>query len=609
MPGISGIITSTQRGENENKLQLMMKSMMHESFYNSGSYINEGIGVYLGWVCHKDSFVDCMPIWSEKRDKCLLFYGEDFQDREVIDILRKNGHRFDSDNASYLVHLFEERGDQCFLYLNGFFHGVLIDFARNEVVLFNDRYGMQRVYYYEKEGTLLFSSEAKSLLRLCPELREIVPASLAQLFSMECVLENNTLFKNVSLLPGGSLWKFRDGFCEEKSYYFNRNDWEDQAPLAREAFYNELKETFVKILPKYVNDSRRIGMSLTGGLDSRMIMAHANRPAETFPCYTFGSMYRDGFDVKVAREVARICKQKHFTIKVDRGFLSNFPELAEKTVFITDGYLDAASGAAELYINRKAREIAPVRVTGNYGSEVLRSIRGFRYKPPNRNLFDGEFIKHINRASEVLDENTKGNELSFTVFIQTPSFNYNRVCLEQSQLTWRTPFMDNELIALVYRAPFEAVTSDEISQQLVKDGNPELGKIVTNRQAGGSSNRVLSKWKQRYYEILHLAEIGYDYGMPQWLSQIDYYLIPFHLEKIFFGRNDSRHFRIWFRNELSDYVREILLDKGTMERPYLNKHFLEGMVNNHIRGKGNYTNEINKVLTVELFQRLLIESS
>ncbi|MFX0136120.1 MAG: hypothetical protein ACFFDN_20940, partial [Candidatus Hodarchaeota archaeon] len=303
MPGITGIISNYFAEQNKNDLQLMINSMMHETIYNFGSNINEELGIYLGWVCHKGSFVDCMPIWNEKKDKCLLFYGENFSDREIIDSLKKNGHEFNSDNASYLIHLFEEKGDDFFLYLNGFFHGVLIDVPSNEVILFNDRYGMQRVYYYEKKGTFLFSSEAKSLLKICPELREIVPVSLGQLFSMGCILGNDTLFKNVYQLPGASLWKFKSGNCEKKDYYFNHKDWENQSLIKKDQFYNELKETFIKILPKYLNDSKPVGMSLTGGLDTRIIMAHANRPPESFPCYTFGSMSRDSFDVKVARKI------------------------------------------------------------------------------------------------------------------------------------------------------------------------------------------------------------------------------------------------------------------------------------------------------------------
>ncbi|MGA2515982.1 MAG: asparagine synthase-related protein [Thermodesulfobacteriota bacterium] len=608
MPGITGIITNSSQEEHKKNLHVMVNSMMHESFYNFGSYIDESIGVYLGWVCHKDSFADCMPMWNEKRDKCLFFYGDNFADREIIDSLSKNGHKFNSDNASYLIHLFEEKGDGFFQDLNGFFHGVLIDGAQNEVIVFNDRFGMQRVYYYEKEGTLFFSSEAKSLLKLCPELREIVPASLGQLLSMGCILENNTLFKNIYALPGASLWKFKNGICERKQRYFTRNDWESQPPLEKETFYNELKETFIKILPRYLDDCRPIGMSLTGGLDTRMIMAYAHRQPRTFPCYTFGSMYRDGFDVKVARIVAESCKQEHSTIRVDKDFLLNFAQLAEKAVRISDGYLDAGSGAVEIYINRKARDIAPIRITGNYGSEVLRSIRGFRYKPPDRNLFDGDFIKHIERASEILDGTSMGNKLSFTVFMQTPWFNYNKVCVEQSQVTWRTPFMDNQLIALVYRAPYEAVTSDEISLRLVKDGSIGLSRILTNRGAGGNWQGFLSNSIRMYHEILHWVEIGYDYGMPQWLSKVDYYLTPFHLEKMFLGRNDIFHFRKWFRDELSDYLKEILLDRKSLSRPYLNKGFLVKMVNEHISGRNNYTNEINKTMTVELIHRLLFEN-
>jgi asparagine synthase (glutamine-hydrolysing) len=349
-------------------------------------------------------------------------------------------------------------------------------------------------------------------------------------------------------------------------------------------------------------------MSLTGGLDTRIIMAYAHRRPETFPCYTFGSMYRDGFDVKTAQKVANICKQKHFTIKVNKEYLSEFPYFVEKAIYITDGYLDAASGATELYINREAREIARIRITGNYGSEVLRSIRAFGYKPPNRNLFDEEFNKHIYHASEIFDESTKGRKLSFTVFKQAPWFNYNRLSLEQSQLTVRTPFMDNDLICLVFRAPHEAVTNDNISLQLVRDGNIELSRIITDRGAGGNWCRFLSKSIQAYYEILHLAEIGYDFGMPHWLSQVDCYLAPFHLERVFLGRNSFYHFRVWSRNELSDYVQEILLDGRTMSRPYLNKGFLEKMVNRHIKGQCNYVMEINKMLSVELVHRLLIEN-
>src|SRR5260370_37574368 len=109
-----------------------------------------------------------------------------------------------------------------------------------------------------------------------------------------------------------------------------------------------------------------MGMSLTGGLDTRMLMAWHKRPPGRFPCYSFGGRYRDCQDVLVAREVARVCGQDHEVISVGQEFLSRFPRYAERTIYLSDGSIDV-SRSPDLYVNERAREIAPLRMTGNYG--------------------------------------------------------------------------------------------------------------------------------------------------------------------------------------------------------------------------------------------------
>ena len=75
-------------------------------------------------------------------------------------------------------------------------------------------------------------------------------------------------------------------------------------------------------------------MSLTGGLDSRSILAWATvRPGE-LPCHVFGGSYRDSADVEIGRRVAAICRQPHTMIPVDGAFLSEFPALAARAVYI-----------------------------------------------------------------------------------------------------------------------------------------------------------------------------------------------------------------------------------------------------------------------------------
>ena len=606
MPGIAGIISKTLRETNEKDLRLMIDCMMHESFYTSGTYINNQLGICIGWVSHKGSFSDCMPIFNEKRDMVLLFSGENFVDREVINQLKGQGHDFDSSNASYLVHLYEEKEDSFFQHLNGWFSGILVDIRKSKIFLFNDRYGMQRIYYYESKDAFLFSSEAKSLLKVKPELREIDMKSLGEFFSCGCVLQNRTLFPNVFLLPGGSKWTFHKGNNVKKGFYFKPSDWENQPILDMDTFYSRLRGTFSKILPRYFSSKQSIAMSLTGGLDTRMIMANRDNSVGSLPCYTFSGMYRDSYDAKVARKVADTCHSIHHVLCVGRDFLSDFPGYAEKTIYITDGCCDVL-GSSEVYLHKLARDIAPIRMTGNYGSEVLRRQSTFKLVSLCKKTYHPDFGNYIQEAGTAFTNISEGHKLSFSVFKEIPLNLYGAFISAQSQLTLRTPYMDNDLVELVYQAPVEATTTSEISLRLISDGNPNLRRIITDRGAGGRSNYFFSKCTRLYLELLFKMEYYFDYGMPNWLAKIESIFTPLHLERLFLGRHKFLHYRIWFRNELSGYIQEILLDKRTASRPYLSKGFLEEMVNDHIKGVRNYTNEMNKILTTELIQRLLIE--
>jgi asparagine synthase (glutamine-hydrolysing) len=609
MPGIVGIIGSGSVKEHATVLQGMVKSMMHERFYTSGIYSNEQLGLCAGWICHRGSFADCMPVWNETNDICMIFSGEIFADEGIINKLRFQGHEFDPLKANYLLHLFEEYDEEFLRHLNGWFSGILINLRQGEVILFNDRYGMQRIYYHESKDAFYFSSESKSLLRGCPGLRALDMKSLGEVMSFGCVLENRTLFSNISLLPTSSVWTFRNGKAVRKNNYFKQAIWENQQSLGKEAFYNQFRETFVNILPRYFHTKNKIALSLTGGLDTRMILSCMNVPSGGLPCYTFGGMYRDCFDVKVARKVAAACHQTHKVLEVGKKFFSEFPSLAEKTIYITDGNLDV-SGSADLYVNRLAREIAPVRITGNYGSEILRGARHLKALPVCTGLFDGDFEKHISAAADTLSENSQGHKISFAAFKQAPWYHYNRLALEQSQLTLRSPYLDNDLVALMFQAPAEVINSSELSFRLINDGSLELGNIMTDRGLGGNNGYLSSKFAHFYHEFLFKAEYAFNYGMPQWLARLDHHLLaPTHIDRMFIGRHKFYHFRVWFRDELSGYVKEILLDQRSLQRPYLGGNFVQKMVLDHTSGRLNYTIEITKLLTIELLQRLLIDHS
>src|SRR4030042_61790 len=455
MPGITGIISKTLKEKNEGDLQLMVDSMLHESFYKSGTYSNDQAGVEAGWVCHEGSFSDCMPVWNEKKNVVLIFFGENFTDLELFDQLKAKHHKFTNSNASYIIHMYEEDGIDFLRALNGWFSGLLVDMRQGKVFLFNDRYGMQRVFYYESKDKFCFSSEAKALLKICPELRQIDMKGLGEFISCSSVLENRTLFKNVFLLPGASAWEFKTDENPDKRSYFNPDIWENQPWLEKEFFYEKLKDTFTKVLPRYFRTAQKIVISLTGGLDTRAIMAHLDMPPGKYPCYTFGGMYRDCYDVKVARKVAEARHQTHRTLYLDKKFLSEFSKYAEKTIYLTDGYLGISS-SYEVYLNSMAREIAPIRITGNYGGELLRGIEGMlKAAPFDEKLYNFDMKESVQAAAETVSNlySASSHPLTFNLFKEISWFRNHGFVSEQSQLTPRTPYLDNDLVALMYRAP------------------------------------------------------------------------------------------------------------------------------------------------------------
>jgi asparagine synthase (glutamine-hydrolysing) len=593
------------REQAEQELLQMIETLRHEDFYTTGTWSDESLGVYVGWVARKGSFSDGMPIRNERGDVVLTFSGEEFSEPETADRLKERGHDLEIAGPSYLVHLAEE-GKAFPAALNGRFHGLLVDRRSGTATLFNDRYGMHRVYYHDSRDAFYFAPEVKAILSVRPELRRIDSAGLGEFISCGAVLENRTLLRDIHVLPLASAWVFRNGLIDSKDSYFDPREWEEQEILDQESFCRNLRDVFHRNLPRYFGGREPIAMSLTGGLDTRMIMAWQPNPPGRLPCYTFGGMFRECKDVATARRVAKSCGQPHQVIEVGEEFLADFSRYAERTVYLTEGCADVGR-TPDLYLNEKAREIAPVRMTGNYGGEILRGVRGFKPTGPLPALFDRELLAYVRKAEGTYARIASGHPVSFAVFKQGPWYHFGSLALEEMQLALRSPFLDNDFVQTVFRAPAAALAGNEISLRLVNDGNPTLLKVPTDRGVAGKHSGLLAAAFRTLLTCEFKAEYAYDMGMPQWIARIDHKLSRLHLERLFLGRHKVFHFRIWYRDRLASYLREMLLDSRSLTRPYLDGNMVETIVGGHLKGDRNYTNEIHKVLTLELFHRQLLD--
>ncbi len=605
MPGLVGIISATLGDKQRDDIQKMRRHLLHDRGYSTGTIFSEEAGTAIGWAHHPGSFSDCAPIWNNSNDLGLIFFGEDFSDEWSTPSPRCEGEN-GGWTPRYILDSYQRTGPNFLAKLNGWFNGVILDYKQRAAILFNDRFGLQRLYYHAAGDSFYFASEAKCLLSVLPAVRELDPLGIAELSSVGCVMQNRTIFSGVKVLPPASRWTFPRQSPPAKETYFDNSEWEKQEPLDEEGFYLQLKETFSRVLPKYFRGNQQVGMSLTGGLDGRMIMAWANCPPGQLPCYTFGGSYRDCTDVIAARRVARTAEQSHEIIPVDGEFHRQFPELAQRSIYLSDGAMDV-TGAVELYVNEIARKIAPVRLTGNYGSEVLRDSVAFRPRSLNESLFNPEHLELSKQAASIYAQEREDNLHSFIAFKQVPWHHTSRLSVEQTQLTMRSPFLDNELVALMYRSPASLSRSPVPALRLIAEGNEAMSRIPTDRGLRFRPLPIVDKLRNQFQEFTFKAEYAYDYGMPQWLVKADRMFRPFHLERVFLGRHKFHHFRIWYRDKLSDYLKEVLLDPTTRARPLFRKNALERIVSDHLSGARNYTVQLHQALSYELIHRELIE--
>ena len=602
MPGIVGIFSPDQPDLCRAQLRSMLSALPSGLSCQSGTYEDASAGVYVGWKCHQGAFDDGLPIANETGKKLLFLRGEVFHDHGDIRRLESSGHRVDGRKAAFLIHLYEECGLGILEKLNGWFSGLIIDLEAGSCHLFNDRYGMRRLFINEDGPRFFFSSHAGALMPVLPESRAFEPGGLAEYITCGCPLGDHTLFKNISILPAGSVWTIRGRSIVQRASYFDRRVWENQPRLPDEDYFDHVLDILPGIIRKYGEASTPVGISLTGGLDTRIVVACLEGDLSRFPSYTFGGLYRDTFDVKLARKVAAACGLEHTTVVLGREFLRDFPEYLEEGVVRSDGCLGFPAAAA-LYVNIAAKGISPIRLTANYASELFRGVRAFKPRRPAIPFYDPSFGSRIEEAFHAFRRLQALDPLSFSLFVQAPSLGYGLLSVEESELTIRTPFMDNALVELVYRGARSYETGVRLSISAIRRSRPELLSIPTDFGFLGGGSPLARTVRRGVYLALFKGEYWSSHGMPQWVAGWARSLPAMSPERFFLGRHKYQHFRKWTSGELSRYLREFASSRGSLPS-FFDRNTINAMIDDHVMGRRNYLDEIDKIMTIALVEKL-----
>jgi asparagine synthase (glutamine-hydrolysing) len=308
MPGIVGVFSNT--ANRDDIFNRMVKSLMHERYYKIDKFSQDNFSC--GRVHFGIFNPELQPIFNKEKSLCIFMDGKIYGYEKTKRDLEKKGYQFKTkSDAEFCLYLFEEKGEGFVKELNGDFFICICDLKNKSLYLFNDRFGLRPHYYTLKKGKLLFAPEAKAILQDKSFKKEINPIGIADFFSFGYMLNEETLFRNIKLLPPASIFLYTRGKLKKTRYW--DFEYTPDYSIKPKEFADRLVLEFKKAVQIRTREKLKYGVSLSGGLDSRAVLAAIKK--NNVIAYTFGDINSD--EVKIAKKVAEKNGNKIVTLGID----------------------------------------------------------------------------------------------------------------------------------------------------------------------------------------------------------------------------------------------------------------------------------------------------
>ncbi len=276
------------------------------------------------------SIIDLMsgqqPIYNENKSIVVVYNGEIYNYRELRQKLEALGHRFHTNSdTEVIVHMYEERGNDCCTEFNGMFAFALWDMKKRTLLLARDRCGIKPLYYTRlANGRLIFASEIKGILQ-CEEVeRSVDREALHYYLNLRFVPREKTLFKNISRLTPGTYAKF-DGKRFQIRRYWNMKP--APAHFTEDYFIAKIREALTNAVKRHLISDVPLGILLSGGMDSSAILAFAAKVSDR-PLKAFTMGFGEATDeIDDAASVAAEFGAEHQRLVSEQDILKEYPKM------------------------------------------------------------------------------------------------------------------------------------------------------------------------------------------------------------------------------------------------------------------------------------------
>ena len=361
-------------------IKAMTDSLIHRGPDDEGQFIAGPLGFGFRRLSIIDLAGGHQPMSDHEESVWVVFNGEIYNFLELRRELQGYGHVFRTNyDTEVIIHGYKQWGDEVLNRLNGMFGLAIWDVEQRRLVVARDAFGIKLIYYRVDGDRLYFGSEMRAVRATMPGRAEIDPTSLNLFLRYRYTPSPYTILKGIRKLAPGTKLTVQNGSYQVSRWYNFKPE-----PFTTRKSPDEARE---ELLSLYKDAVRRqlisdvpVGLLLSGGIDSGLLLGLMNLSGKSWPTYTvgYGATFADD-ELGDAAETARLLQSKHASITITRSI---FEEALPKIVAALEEPIAASSIVPMYFVCQRARQDVKVALVGQGPDELFGGYRrhlGVRY--------------------------------------------------------------------------------------------------------------------------------------------------------------------------------------------------------------------------------------
>ena len=401
MCGITGGIGAS--APSKQLLDAQLTSLAHRGPDDSGTFVNQGIGLGMGRLAIVEIAAGKQPASDATEQINMVFNGEIYNYRELRQELELSGiHCRTSSESEVIINLYLKFGLNFIGKLNGMFAIAIHDARDNTLHLIRDRMGKKPLWISQlNDGTLFFASEVRALMLARPD-RTLRTDMVAEVMQYGYVNAPHSAFNEITQLPPASVLTWRDG--KTSAYKYWEPDFDTKVRIPYEEALEVTKKLIEESVSRRLVSERPLGSFLSGGYDSTIVTAYmAKLMSEKVQTYSIGFHSAQFNEAHHAKQVANYLGTNHH-----EEILSPDPALlVEKISHVLDQPFADSSIVPTYLLAKFARENLIVALGGDGGDEVFGGYDRYLATPVLQKL--NPFLEFARSGLNLVGKQSIGN--------------------------------------------------------------------------------------------------------------------------------------------------------------------------------------------------------